>query len=97
MLTQSQIEELNKLLAGLVPEEKEDYLLAREIDNLRVCDICGKLMEEGLVIHDGEYHICSEECLHTAVEQGLIADSIYEELTHAEDDDASSYWTIWNE
>lgn len=97
MLTQSQIEELNTLLAGLEPEEKEDYLLAREIDNLRVCDTCGKLMEEGLVIHDGRYHICSEECLHIAVEQGLIDESIYDELSLAENDDASSYWTVWNE
>lgn len=97
MLTQSQIEELNTLLVGLEREEKEDYLLAREIDNLRVCDACGKLMEEGLVIHDGEYHICSEECLHAAVEQGLMDESIYEELSHAEDDDVGSYWTVWNE
>jgi hypothetical protein len=54
----------------------------------RKCDECSKPMEEGFVIHEGQYYFCDEEC--------LLKNMTWEEyLELHEDGDGDSYWTIW--
>lgn len=33
-------------------------------DGKRICDHCGKVMDEGYMIEDGIEHYCSDDCLH---------------------------------
>lgn len=52
----------------------------------RKCTKCGKGMNEGYVVNDGDEYFCSDECLYTEytpVEYDAMCD----------DDDA--YWTEW--
>lgn len=57
-------------------------------EGLRVCDNCGKVMQEGYCIEDGVSHYCCDECLHTEItEEEYIA--LYD------NGNGSSYWTEW--
>lgn len=89
-LSPSEILKLSSQLSGLTPSEKEDYLLEHNIDQLRVCDECGNLMEEGFCIHGGEEHYCSEEYLHKH-----YSEQEYQALSA--DQDSDTYYTTWNE
>lgn len=55
---------------------------------MRKCDCCGKNMDEGFCIFDGEAYYCSEECLHTVYTQAEY------ELLYEHDE---AYWTEWEE
>lgn len=89
-LSSSYISSLSTKLVGLTPSEKEDYLLEHEIDQLRICDECGKLMEEGYCICGGNEHYCSDECLHKH-----YSEATYRKMSSEED--SNSYYTKWNE
>lgn len=56
-----------KFLTDKYPEKfTQEELEALEVDDydIRVCDECGKLMNTGFCIGDGEEYYDSEECLH---------------------------------
>ena len=55
-------------------------------DDTRTCTNCGKVMNSGYVINDGEEYFCSDDCLY-----GYYSDQEYQEL--CENDLA--YWTEW--
>ena len=55
-------------------------------EDIRVCDACGKKMNEGYCIDDGLEYFCSDECLHSAF--------TVEEYSQAYEEDRA-YWTQW--
>lgn len=89
-LSPAYISSLEEQLKGKSPEEKEGYLLENGIDQLRVCDECGKLMEEGYCIDGGNEHYCSDECLHKH-----YSEETYLQMASGEDSD--TYYSVWNE
>ena len=60
-------------------DDKYEFIEENEIENLRVCENCGKFMNEGFLYLDIETY-CSEECL-------IESQGMYDK------DDA--YWTAW--
>lgn len=60
-------------------EEKMDFIEENDIQTLRVCENCGKFMNEGFLYRDIETY-CSEECLTES--QGMY-------------DKDEVYWTAW--
>lgn len=95
-LTQEVIKSIGSLLEGLSIYEKEDYFLKNDIEELRVCENCGKLIESGYVIFGCE-HYCSNKCLQEMVEKGCLDNNIFEILEKAQNNNVDSYWTVWNE
>ena len=57
--------------------------------DLRVCDGCQGIMEEGYVIEGGEKYYCGIEC-----RRGGMKDSEYDKLI---DDGTDTYWTVFDE
>lgn len=57
-------------------------------DTIRICTICGEIMQEGYLLNGGEKYYCSDNCLHTD-----YTDKEWEDLY---DEDGDSYWTQWN-
>ena len=55
---------------------------------MRKCSHCGRDMDEGFCIFDGEEYYCSENCLHSVYSE--------EEYKSLYEDDAA-YWTQWEE
>lgn len=69
----------------------EEVILANDIDCLRVCAHCGKLMNTGWSCADSPY--CSDRCL-----QADNPDIDLDELanrTDAELDASNVFWTTW--
>ncbi len=64
--------------------DKEE--LFTEICDKRVCDICGKVMDEGYCIADGAHYYCSDECMNA----DISADE-YDDLFEA----GEACWTAW--
>lgn len=58
------------------------------MEELPVCSICQKEMDEGYVINDGFEHYCSTECLNK-----VYSDIEYKQL-YEED---MGYWTIFED
>lgn len=56
-------------------------------DHIRVCSVCGKVMQEGYVTENLEY-FCSDKCLHTKYSE--------EEWAEMYTDDGDNYWTEWD-
>lgn len=94
-VTQEEIKNIDSLLEGLSIYGKEDYLLENNIEELRVCENCGKLIENGYVIFGCEQY-CLNKCLQEMVEKGCLDNSIFEIIEKAQDDNVVSYWTAWN-
>jgi hypothetical protein len=57
------------------------------VDPDRVCNHCGKPMDEGYCIGGGIAYFCSDTCLHTQYSP--------EEWAEMYSDDGDSYWTEW--
>jgi hypothetical protein len=57
-------------------------------ENIRTCSHCGRLMIEGYCIEGGQYHYCSDECLHKH-----FTKEDYEELY--DEGNGDSYYTDW--
>lgn len=71
----------------------EEVILANDIDCLRVCAHCGKLMNTGWSCADSPY--CSDRCL-----QADNPDIDLDELanrTDAELDASDVFWTTWKD
>lgn len=86
------VEQVNKIaerISSLSVSDRETYLLENEIDQLRICDDCGKILEEGYCINSGEEHYCTT-CLHKH-----YSEEEYAQMSAG--DEAESYYTIWNE
>lgn len=86
------VEQINKIAERITPfsvTDRETYLLENEIDQLRICDDCGRILEEGYCINSGEEHYCTT-CLHKHYSEE-------EYLEMSSSDNAESYYTIWNE
>ena len=71
------------------------YSIIKEIDlnelnNIRVCSECGKIMKSGYCIENGEEYYCSDECLHKH-----YTEEEYQELY--DDENGDSYYTEWED
>ena len=64
----------------------QDIIDEYEIDTMRVCSHCGKLMNEGYCIENGAYYYCSDDCLHANMTEEEYLD-LYEE--------GDTYYTEW--
>lgn len=61
--------------------------LIENVDDVRRCSICGRLMQEGYCQDGGWRYYCSDECLHH--------DFTDEEWNEECDNNDQSYWTQW--
>jgi hypothetical protein len=61
--------------------------LIENIDDVRRCSVCGRLMQEGYCQDGGWKYYCSDECLHK--------DFTDEEWNEECDNNENSYWTQW--
>lgn len=69
----------------------EDVLLENDIDSLRVCSHCGKLMNEGWSCNGSPY--CSDKCLladNPELDMKELANRTVQEL-----DASDVFWTSW--
>jgi len=66
----------------------QDIIDEYEIDTMRVCSHCGKLMDEGYCIESGIDYYCSDECLHANMTEEEYLD-LYN------DGKGDSYYTEW--
>lgn len=70
----------------------EDVICEYEIENVRECNCCHRLMNEGWIYHGFETY-CSDRCLMSA-----HSDENLDELRkNANDDDSDTYWTMWED
>lgn len=60
-----------------------------DINDFRICSICGEWMHQGYCCGMGWRYYCSDECLHT--------DFTTEEWKKECEEDDQSYWTDWYE
>lgn len=58
------------------------------MEDLRVCDVCDKHMEDGYVISDGMEYYCSDDCLYGVYTK--------EEYLNMFDEDYA-YWTMFED
>ena len=65
-------------------EVKEEFIEENEIENLRVCETCGKFITEGYIYRDFETY-CSDECFIVAHGNSTLQNADEDEL----------YWTAW--
>lgn len=65
-------------------EAKEEFIEENEIETLRVCNYCGKFMNEGYIYRDYET-FCSDECFINAHGKAIFNNADEDEL----------YWTSW--
>ena len=65
-------------------EAKEEFIEENEIETLRVCNYCGKFMNEGYIYRDYET-FCSDECFINAHGKAIFNNADEDEL----------YWTAW--
>ena len=66
----------------------QDIIDEYDIDGMRVCSHCGKLMNEGYCIESGMAYYCSDECLHAN-----MTEEEYLELY--DEGDGDTYYTQW--
>lgn len=65
-------------------EAKEEFIEENEIETLRVCNYCGKFMNEGYLYRDYET-FCSDECFINSYGKSIFNNADEDEL----------YWTAW--
>lgn len=70
----------------------EDIISENEINNMRVCEHCHHLMNEGWLVDDIRT-FCSNECLLSTFPDVNISGL----QSNATDDNCSAYWTAWEE
>lgn len=74
------------------------FILANGIKYARMCDKCGKGMNEGYVVNGGEEYYCNDECLHQ-----IYTPEEWEDMSNDEFfvqcglDDDGNYWTEWDD
>lgn len=74
------------------PAIREHLIESYNLESIRICEHCGAPMFEGYLVDDFNTY-CGEEC----VKQGKgWSDEVFEEkISHAEEEDAPIYWTMW--
>ena len=81
----------NRLVEELIELGRlEDIISENEIKNVRVCEHCHHLMNEGWLVDDIRT-FCSNECLLSTFPNINIS----EWQANATDDSSSAYWTAW--
>lgn len=65
-------------------EEKVDFILDNDIEDLRACEVCGKFINEGY-IYDDITVFCSDACAIESLGKARF------ENTHED----VLYWTVW--
>lgn len=70
----------------------EDIISESELDNVRVCERCHHLMDEGWLVDDSRT-FCSDECLQSAYHNIDISELRSRSL----DVNCRAYWTKWEE
>lgn len=70
----------------------DDVISTNDIEHVRVCEHCGKLMNEGWV-YEGIENYCSDACLKSAHPE-IDIDVL---KVYAIEDNSNSYWTKWEE
>lgn len=79
----------NDLMDDMYKTQK-DYNSKSYFGNKRICNNCGKEMNEGYCIDNGLEYYCSDECLHKH-----YTEEEYEEMY--DDGNGDSYWTEWED
>lgn len=69
----------------------DDIITEHELDNVRVCEHCHRLMDEGWLVDDIRT-FCSDECLQSAF-PGFRLSALRDD-SH---DECFAYWTKWEE
>ena len=69
----------------------DDIITEHELDNVRVCEHCHRLMDEGWLVDDART-FCSDECLQSA-----FPDIRLSALRDDSLDESLAYWTKWEE
>ena len=70
-----------------------EYIIEKGVKYARKCDKCGKGMNEGFCIYEGEEYYCDDICLHS-----VYSKSVWEGMYDAEDiGNSPSYWTQWED
>lgn len=77
-------DDIDEFILSTDVEEKEEFIEENEIETLRVCQCCGKFMNEGYIYRDFET-FCSEECFIETYGRSIF--------NNADDDEL--YWTAW--
>lgn len=70
----------------------EDIITESELDNVRICEHCHHLMDEGWLVEDSRT-FCSDECLQSAYSNINIS----ELKTYSLDVKCWAYWTKWED
>ncbi len=70
----------------------EDIIIECEIDKVRICEHCHRLMNEGWLVDDIRT-FCSDKCLRNAYPDIVISDLQAHLLEH----NCMAYWTKWEE
>lgn len=73
-------------------EVLDDVISSNDIESVRVCENCGKIMNEGWV-YEGIENYCSDTCLktsHPEIDIDLLK-------RQAIEDKSNSYWTTWED
>lgn len=68
------------------PKSDENMAIIAAED--KICEVCGKTINEGYCIDDGLEYYCSEECLRKK-----YTEEEYEEMYQA----GAAYWSEWEE
>jgi len=74
------------------PSSRQSIIDRFDLDSIRICEHCGRLMHEGY-LKDEYYTYCSEECVKEAC--NLSDEEFFEMVSHAEEDNAPLFWTEW--
>lgn len=71
---------------------RRSILSLLDIDSVRVCDICGCLMEEGYLEEDSLQYSCSKRCLK---KRNNWSEKEFKDWEKNWSDSDSLYWTEW--
>lgn len=77
-------EDIEDFIYSTEVEVKEEFIEENEIENLRVCESCGKFITEGYIYRDFETY-CSDECFM----------NIHGKQAFENADEDELYWTAW--
>ena len=74
------------------PAVRQDIIDEWELETIRICEHCGRLMYEGYLVDDCEC-FCSKNCVKE--DKGWSEAEFNEEIANADSDNATIYWTKW--
>lgn len=91
-LSQETIRQIVRQFLEGTPKQQRYFIDEFDIDSIRVCDHCGKLMHEGYMVEDFNTY-CSETCVKAG--EKWTEETFQENISHAEEDDAIIFYTQW--